>query len=89
MSCHKRKNDVPELLPRVYLEASFLKCYRFLNEPEQSYISILERITLSIKGIANPLVASYARAYLVRCAEQGEMKDGNVVESSQHEVSAF
>ena len=59
-----------ELVPRIYLETAFLKCYRFLNEPEQSYTSILERLTLSIRGIADPLVAAYTRAFLVRMTEQ-------------------
>ena len=70
--------DFLELLPRIYLESCFLKCYRFLPAPagsasgEDSVVSAVRRISDAIRGVADPIVASYARAYLMRMAHQGE-----------------
>ena len=58
-----------ELVPRIYLELAFLKCTRFSIDADPT--SSLERLTEQIRGIADPLVAAYARAYLVKIAQQG------------------
>ncbi|XP_046805800.1 VPS35 endosomal protein sorting factor-like isoform X1 [Lucilia cuprina] len=55
--------SIRELLPRLYVEIAILKCYEFLNE---SYDDALQRLTQMIRGIGDPLVATYARCYLVR-----------------------
>lgn len=41
-----------------------MKCYSFLTNKE--YTQALIRLTKMIRGIGNPLVAAYARAYLCR-----------------------
>ncbi|XP_044159750.1 VPS35 endosomal protein-sorting factor-like isoform X2 [Bufo gargarizans] len=56
--------SIRELVPRFYVEAAILKCNKFLSKtgiPES-----LPRLTSMIKGIGDPLVSVYARAYLCR-----------------------
>lgn len=56
--------SIRELLPRLYVEAAILKCNRFLNK--SGIQETLLRLTAMIRGIGDPLVAAYARAYLCR-----------------------
>uniref|UniRef100_A0A7N8WYU4 VPS35 endosomal protein-sorting factor-like n=1 Tax=Mastacembelus armatus TaxID=205130 RepID=A0A7N8WYU4_9TELE len=56
--------SIRELLPRLYVEAAILKCNRFLNKT--GIQETLTRLTAMIRGIGDPLVAAYARAYLCR-----------------------
>ncbi|KAH8243880.1 hypothetical protein KR032_011089, partial [Drosophila birchii] len=58
--------SIRELLPRLYLEMSIFKCYEFLSSSREEYEKILNRLTHQLRGIADPLVSSYARCYLVR-----------------------
>ncbi len=46
------------------MEAAILKCYSYLTD--QEYTQALIRLTKMIRGIGDPLVACYARAYLCR-----------------------
>ena len=56
--------SIRELIPRLYVEAAILKCYSFLLEGE--YKAAMERLTMMMRGIGDPLVAAYARCYLCR-----------------------
>ncbi|KAM5227979.1 VPS35 endosomal protein-sorting factor-like isoform 4-T4 [Ctenodactylus gundi] len=56
--------SIRELIPRFYVEASILKCNKFLSRTGIS--ECLPRLTCMIRGIGDPLVAVYARAYLCR-----------------------
>uniref|UniRef100_A0A1A8RWG1 VPS35 endosomal protein-sorting factor-like n=2 Tax=Nothobranchius rachovii TaxID=451742 RepID=A0A1A8RWG1_9TELE len=56
--------SIRELLPRLYVETAILKCNRFLNK--LGIQETLPRLTSTIRGIGDPLVAAYARAYLCR-----------------------
>ncbi|XP_041818349.1 VPS35 endosomal protein-sorting factor-like isoform X2 [Chelmon rostratus] len=56
--------SIRELLPRLYVEAAILKCNRFLNKA--GIQETLPRLTAMIRGIGDPLVAAYTRAYLCR-----------------------
>ncbi|CAI8033056.1 VPS35 endosomal protein-sorting factor-like [Geodia barretti] len=47
-----------------YVEAAIMKCYSFLTNKE--YTQALIRLTKMVRGIGDPLVAGYARAYLCR-----------------------
>ncbi|XP_069838075.1 VPS35 endosomal protein-sorting factor-like isoform X2 [Dendropsophus ebraccatus] len=56
--------SIRELVPRFYVEAAILKCNKFLSKTGIS--ESLPRLTSMIKGIGDPLVSVYARAYLCR-----------------------
>ncbi|KAM8836401.1 VPS35 endosomal protein-sorting factor-like isoform 1-T2 [Spinachia spinachia] len=56
--------SIRELLPRLYVEIAILKCNRFLNKG--GIQETLPRLTAMIRGIGDPLVAAYGRAYLCR-----------------------
>ncbi|XP_064550979.1 VPS35 endosomal protein sorting factor-like [Drosophila montana] len=58
--------SIRELLPRLYLEMAIFKCYGFLTTSQQETEQSLLRLTSQLRGIADPLVSSYARCYLVR-----------------------
>uniref|UniRef100_A0A8C8AN00 VPS35 endosomal protein-sorting factor-like n=1 Tax=Otus sunia TaxID=257818 RepID=A0A8C8AN00_9STRI len=58
--------SIRELIPRFYVEAAILKCNKFLSKTGIS--ECLPRLTSMIRGIGDPLVAVYARAYLCRVA---------------------
>lgn len=56
--------SIRELVPRFYVEVAILECNKFLSETGIS--ESLPRLTSMIKGIGDPLVSVYARAYLCR-----------------------
>jgi hypothetical protein len=56
--------SIRELIPRFYVETAILKCYNYLTEGE--YEAALSRLSKMIRGMGNPLVATYARCYLCR-----------------------
>ena len=53
------------------METALLKCYKFSCEPE-GFSALVERLGLMTRGIANPVVAVYARTYLVYTVQQGK-----------------
>ncbi|XP_017855608.1 PREDICTED: UPF0505 protein CG8202 [Drosophila arizonae] len=58
--------SIRELLPRLYLEMAIFKCYELLAATQKEIEQVLLRLTSQLRGIADPLVSSYARCYLVR-----------------------
>lgn len=58
--------SIRELLPRLYLEMAIFKCYQFLTASQQETEQLLLRLTSQLRGIADPLVSTYVRCYLVR-----------------------
>ncbi|KAK9084795.1 hypothetical protein Sjap_025206 [Stephania japonica] len=48
-----------------YLELAILHCSRFLND--QPFDS-LHRLTMMMRGLADPLASAYCRVYMARCA---------------------
>lgn len=67
-------SSIRELLPRFYIEASILKVYSFLVEEGGSttlnaqYEAVFNRLLKMVRGIGDPLVATYCRVYLSRVA---------------------
>ncbi|XP_077228436.1 uncharacterized protein LOC143861401 isoform X3 [Tasmannia lanceolata] len=58
--------SIHELLPRIYLELAILRCWHFLQD---NSLGILERLTMMIRGLADPLASAYCRLYMARCAQ--------------------
>ena len=50
---------------------SFLRCHKFVNDSSQlEVVAALESLTAEVRGVSDPIVASYLRMYLVRTAHQ-------------------
>jgi hypothetical protein len=58
--------SIRELLPRIYVELSLLKCYKYVLRKFRipSLESVVARLAMQIRGVADPLVAMHARWYL-------------------------
>jgi len=56
--------SIRELVPRFYVELAILKCYRLLLPPAQ-IVANVRRLILTVRGMGEPLCATYARSYLV------------------------
>lgn len=60
--------SIRELLPRLYMEMTLLKCYVFISKDQIK--PAIVRLTAMIRGIGNPLVATYLRLYLCKVASK-------------------
>jgi hypothetical protein len=56
--------SVRELVPRVYAELAIFRCYRYMVDSVE-FVKILTRLSTLMKGIGDPLVGLYARAYMI------------------------
>ncbi|XP_014665558.1 PREDICTED: UPF0505 protein C16orf62 homolog [Priapulus caudatus] len=56
--------SIRELTPRLYVETAILRCHGFLRADAHS--DALARLAATARGVGDPLVALYARAYLCR-----------------------
>lgn len=70
-TCHNwmyKMASIRELLPRLYMEMTLLKCYVFIAKEDIK--PTISRITTMIRGIGSPLVATYLRLYLCKVASK-------------------
>ncbi|CAG2109601.1 unnamed protein product [Medioppia subpectinata] len=77
--------SVRELIPRFYVETAILKVYGFLidkNEIQSEFEKALNRLTKMIRGIGDPLVGVYARAYLCRITVQIAPKSKHIFQNN-------
>uniref|UniRef100_A0A7S4USV2 Uncharacterized protein n=1 Tax=Paramoeba aestuarina TaxID=180227 RepID=A0A7S4USV2_9EUKA len=56
--------SIRELLPRLYVEMSIMRCYQFLTN--ENYDAIISRLCAMARGVSDPLVQAYCIAYLCR-----------------------
>ncbi len=60
--------SIRELLPRIYVEMAIMKSYAFIYNDH--YPKIIRAMVKLVRGIGDPLVAMYARAFLCRRAHE-------------------
>eukprot|EP00668_Euglena_longa_P033680 GGOE01043286.1.p1 GENE.GGOE01043286.1~~GGOE01043286.1.p1 ORF type:complete len:945 (+),score=318.02 GGOE01043286.1:40-2874(+) len=59
---------IRELIPRVYVELCLWECHRFLVDERRAYVEMMGRFVAQMRGMGDPLVANYARVYLLHRA---------------------
>ena len=70
-------SSIRELLPRIYIELSLLKCYRYVAKKNRLNMrDTVSRLGKQIRGVANPVVAAHTRWYLFLRAAEG-LKGGH------------
>merc|ERR1712228_749886 len=55
---------IRELSPRLFIELSLFRCWQFIRS-QSDLLKVLKRLSFMIRGIGNPLAASFARCYLI------------------------
>ncbi|XP_061404857.1 LOW QUALITY PROTEIN: VPS35 endosomal protein-sorting factor-like [Lethenteron reissneri] len=61
--------SIRELVPRLYVEAAILRCSRFVKT--SGFEEVLPRLAAMLRGVGDPLVAMFARAYICRVGVEG------------------
>ena len=63
--------SIRELLPRIYIELSLLQSYAYVEQKAHVDIaSVVQRLGMQLRGVADPLVSVHARWYLFLRAEK-------------------
>ncbi|XP_072960144.1 uncharacterized protein [Typha angustifolia] len=76
--------SVRELLPRIYLELAILRCWRFL---EDDFSCILHRLTMMIRGVADPLASAYCHLYVAHSARILRPEDAGYLITSLNDIT--
>ncbi|ORC88277.1 UPF0505 protein C16orf62 [Trypanosoma theileri] len=76
-------NSIRELIPRICIELSLLKCFRYMTKKTRVVSeTVVRRLAMQIRGIADPLVAVHLRWYLSAAAMKVFSKPGWATASS-------
>src|SRR5690606_13438904 len=59
-------SSIRELIGRIYVEMAIVESYKFILTNPERLVADFERIGASIRGLGDPLIASFARCYLAR-----------------------
>lgn len=73
--------SIRELIPRLYVESTILKTLSFITDERQVFAEnckALHRLTSMVRGIGDPLVAVYARAFICRVAMRITPQDKSI-----------
>ncbi|KAH9578645.1 hypothetical protein LSM04_001303 [Trypanosoma melophagium] len=76
-------NSIRELLPRICIEVSLLRCFRYMTKKTRVVSeTVVQRLAMQIRGIADPLVAAHFLWYLCAAAMNVFSKPGWATTSS-------
>ncbi|XP_068666819.1 uncharacterized protein [Aristolochia californica] len=76
--------SIRELLPRIYLELAILRCYRFLQD---NFLATVQRLTMMMRGIADPLAYIYCHLYMVCCVHRLPFPSTDLLVASINDIA--
>ncbi|XXG90561.1 hypothetical protein AAC387_Pa12g2296 [Persea americana] len=92
--CHEAKEtcnnwfckigSIRELLPRIYLELAILRCWRFMQD---NSFAVIHRLTMMMRGLADPLASAYCHLYMAQCAQTLPLRDMGFLIASFNEIT--
>jgi hypothetical protein len=77
---------IRELQPRLYIELSLLKCYKFLWMDK--FQQVLKRMAEQIRGIGNPIMAAYCAMFLTHVGLEASVKSREYIQILVEDISA-
>lgn len=77
---------IRELQPRLYIELSLLKCYKFIWMDK--FQQVLRRMAEQIRGIGNPVMAAYCAMFLSHVGLEASVKSKEYIRILVEDISA-